>query len=78
LKTISAGATQTVQSCSVLGLGNCWVQGPGGLTSTTCGNVGIGTAAPAQALDIGGGNIKMGYEAIQIIAEFFQPPSDRL
>jgi len=31
---------------------------------TPTGNVGIGTASPAERLDLGGGNIKMGYQTI--------------
>jgi len=34
------------------------------LSINTAGNVGIGTTAPTQRLDMGGGNISMGYEII--------------
>ena len=34
------------------------------LVINTSGNIGIGTASPAEKLDLGGGNIKMGYQQI--------------
>lgn len=43
---------------------NFWQQGSGGIY-TLSGNVGIGSTAPAARLDLGGGNISMGYEQVQ-------------
>ena len=42
--------------------GSAWNSGV--MTLTTGGNVGIGTASPSEKLDMGGGNVKMGYEVI--------------
>ena len=41
-----------------------WTASGNNIYNTNSGNVGIGTANPAEKLDLGGGNIKMGYEQV--------------
>lgn len=49
-----------------------YADGSGGLTSdanilVSGGKVGIGTASPSERLDLGGGNIKMGYTQVSVV-----------
>lgn len=45
---------------------NFITNGSNRLTVTPAGNVGVGTISPVEKLDLGGGNIKMGYERMSL------------
>ena len=54
------GSWASIQSV-VNSIAGMWVTSGNNIYNTNTGNVGIGTTNPTQRLDLGGGNIAMGY-----------------
>lgn len=64
LKTSAAGSTQTVTGCTTIMDNTCWVSSPSGLTTVSCGNVGVGTNSPQAPLHVLGPSMRLERDAV--------------